>query len=222
VILFFRISAVSVWKYSPPQSLAFSTPRPKHPSNESGEFPNDCHRKRQQQQHYNEGDDRMLRDQPHHNEDKPILCEAENPVTKWLRADIDGRSRRRFCRMGSQSDPTTSQRSDDLPLRFERADHAIGEQGAGYRADDRMNSIPDAVDERNLVGDKFHNVKNDCSNEHWSGRKNRQTLRQVINLISVHDAEPFSPAENATPRRAVIEFDMSGSIVLRNCSRERS
>ena len=81
-------------------------------------------------------------------------------IAQRLGAGIDGGARARFGSVRRERYGAGKKRRSPAPLRARATHGSVREQRRGRRADKRMNKIPNRVDIRNLVREKFDEIQN--------------------------------------------------------------
>ena len=100
--------------------------------------------------------------------------------------------------MRAQRQTAAEQQRDHLNAAIEIAERTRGEHRAGRDANERVNDVPSAIDEGNLVREKLDDVKNNCDADDPPARKHLELTRQ---------SQVRETAEQAERRDGRVEID---------------
>ncbi len=92
---------------------------------------------------------------------KKVFADAERPIGKRFGNGVGGGARAGFGAVRGEGDSTGEERGDPAPLGTETRRDSEGENGCGGRANESVEKIPDRVEVRNFVGEKFKDVESD-------------------------------------------------------------
>ncbi len=126
---------------------------------------------------------------PREPDGKKIFADTERPIGKRFGHRVGGCARACFRAVRSERDPAGKKRGGPSPFRAETRGDTERENGSRGRADERVQKIPDCVEIRNLVGEKFEDVKSD-------GETENDGVRKYLKLFGkMNDVESFEKAE---------------------------
>ena len=134
---------------------------------------------RNQQNHDNNRSPRMHGSHPGQPNRQSILAKTKKPITERLRTRIHRRPSTGLRPMRSKRHPTSKQRRAPAPFRRRRPSSPIGEQRSRGRTNRGMNHVPNAIDIRNFIGEKFNQVQRDGNPENPRMRQHLQLPRQM-------------------------------------------
>src|SRR5215470_3702813 len=103
---------------------------------------------------------------------KKVFADAERPVRKRFGDGVDSRARAGFCAVRSESDSSCQKRGGPAPFTGDARGNAKSENGRGGRANEGVKEIPDCVEVRNFVGEKFEDVEANSETENDGVREN--------------------------------------------------
>ena len=92
-------------------------------------------------------------------EHRGVFAETKTNVRKRFRRCVAGETRSCFCRMSDQARPASEQCDNHSERRAWMPEHLNGKQRAANRTNDRVDGVPSGVDPRNLVREKFEEIK---------------------------------------------------------------
>jgi hypothetical protein len=108
-----------------------------------------------------------------------ILTKTKKPIAERLRTRIHRRSSTGLRPMRSKRHAASQQRRTPAPFRRRRPCSPIGEQRSRGRTNRGMNHVPNAIDIRNFIGEKFNQVQRDGNAENPGMRQHLQLPRQM-------------------------------------------
>src|ERR1700723_4011475 len=103
--------------------------------------------------------------------------------------------------MRSQRDSTGEQRRAPAPFWRRRSSRAVSEQRRGRRANHRVNRVPNRIDERNFVREKFDDVERDRNPENPRMRQYLQLFRQANHAEALQQPKRRNRSVEVQPRR---------------------
>jgi hypothetical protein len=118
-----------------------------------------------------------------------VLAKTKKPIAERLRTRIHRRSSTRLRPMRSKRHAASQQRSTPAPFRRRRSSRTIGQERSRRRTNRRMNHIPNAIDIRNFVREKFDQVQRNGNTENPRMRQHLQLPRQMNHAKSLKQAE---------------------------------
>ncbi len=121
---------------------------------------------------------------------KQVFADAERPIGKGFGDGVGGGARAGFGTVRSKRDSASEERGDPAPFRAETRGDSERENGCGGRANESVEKIPDRVEVRNFVGEKFKDVESDGEAENDGVREDVEFFGEVDNM------EPFEKAES--------------------------
>ena len=121
---------------------------------------------------------------------KKVFADAERPIGKRFGNGVGGGARAGFGAVRGERDSAGAERGDPAPFCAETRGDAEGENSSGGRADERVEKIPDGVEVRDFVGEKFKDVESDGEAENDGMREDVEFFGEVDNM------EPFEKAES--------------------------
>src|SRR5882724_1711485 len=92
---------------------------------------------------------------------KKVFADAERPIGKRFGDGVGGGARAGFGAVRSEGDSAGAERGDPAPFRAEARGDSERENSCGGRANESVEKIPDGVEVRNFVGEKFEDVESD-------------------------------------------------------------
>jgi hypothetical protein len=167
---------------------------------------------------------------------KQVFAKAERPIGKRFGNCVGSGACGGFGPMGGERDPASEECGDPAPFCGEACGDAETQNGGGGGPDESMEKIPDGVEVRNFVGEKFEDVECDGEAEDNGMRENVKFFGEM------NDVEAFEKAESGDGsveieaggetgaegegdglerihRRDDIQFNCGGVCVQRDCAR---
>ena len=96
---------------------------------------------------------------------KKVFADAERPIGKRFGNSVGGGACAGFRAVRGKRDSACEERGCPAPFVADARGDTKGENGSGGRADEGVKEIPDGVEIRNFVGEKFENIKTDGETE---------------------------------------------------------
>jgi len=121
---------------------------------------------------------------------KKVFADAERPIGKRFGNGVGGSARACFGAVRGEGDSAGAERGDPAPFRAETCRDYERENGSGGRANESVEKVPDRVEVRNFVGEKFENVESDGKAE------NDGMLEDVEFFGEMDDIEAFEKTES--------------------------
>ena len=120
---------------------------------------------------------------------KKVFAEAERPIRKRLGNRVCRSACAGFGAVRSKRDASGKKRGKPAPLAGKVGGNAERENGCGGRTDEGVKKIPDSVEERHFVCEKFENVKTDGEAENDGMREDVQFFRQMDDVKALEQAK---------------------------------
>lgn len=120
---------------------------------------------------------------------KKVFADAERPIGKRFGNGVDGGARAGFGAMRGEGDAAGEERGGPTPFCAEARGDAERENGSGGRANESVEKIPNGVEVRNFVGEKFENVKSDCEAENDGMGENVEFVGEMDDMEAFEEAE---------------------------------
>jgi hypothetical protein len=108
-----------------------------------------------------------------------ILAKTKKPITERLRTRIHRGPGTSLRPMRRKRHATSQQRRAPTPFRRRSSSRPIGQKRRGRRTNRGMNHVPNAIDIRNLIGEKFNQVQRDGNPKNPGMRQHLQLPRQM-------------------------------------------
>lgn len=96
---------------------------------------------------------------------REVFTDAERDIGKWFRRRVGSESRRRFGGMTNETGATGEQRDDDSERRTWVPEYLNPKERAADWPNHSVNGVPDRIDPRNFVGEKFEEIENACDSD---------------------------------------------------------
>ena len=120
---------------------------------------------------------------------KKVFADAERPIGKRFGDGVSGGARAGFGAVGSEGDSAGEERGGPAPFGAETGGDTESENGCSRRANESVEKIPDRVEVRNFVGEKFEDVESD-------GKAENDGMREDVEFFGeVNDVEAFEKTE---------------------------
>lgn len=134
----------------------------------------------EKQDGYNRGRDyRVLRRQPCKRNRQRVFTETQSDVGERLGRRRHGGANRHLSAMGGKRDGAAEKSGKKLRRGRKILRRAVGEQRSDGDADECVQRIPEEVEERNFVGEKFCGEQRSSYNDYWPGVEGVQRRREL-------------------------------------------
>ena len=135
-------------------------------------------------------EDGMCGREPGEPDGKQVFADAKRPIGKRFGNGVGGGARAGFGAVGSEGDSAGEEGGDPAPFRAEARGDTERENGCGGRANEGVEKIPDCVEVRNFVGEKFEDVESD-------GKAENDRMREDVEFFGeMNDMEAFEKTES--------------------------
>src|SRR6267142_4221298 len=133
--------------------------------------------------------ERMSCRHPHEPHGQDVFSKTQNPIAEWLRAGVHRGSRAGLRTMRGESNSSRKERRAPAPFGGSGASCRVSQECGSGRANERVDGIPDGVEVRYLVREKFNQIKSDGnSKDPWVG-KNLQGRRKLQHAVTLEQAK---------------------------------
>src|SRR5690348_4247326 len=96
-----------------------------------------------------------------------IFPETQSPVTERFWQSVDRRASARFGAMRCKGDASRKQRGTPAPLSGGGTRRTVRKQRGSRRADESVYCIPNGINVRDLVREKFHHIKHNSKDQNY-------------------------------------------------------
>src|SRR6266404_5585210 len=133
--------------------------------------------------------ERMSRRHPREPDRQDIFSKTQNPIAEWLRAGVHRGSRAGFRAVRGEGHSSGEERRAPAPFGGSGAGCRVSQQGGSGRANEGVDGVPDRIEVRYLVREKFNQIKSDGnSKDPWVG-KNLQGQRKLQHAVTLEQAK---------------------------------
>src|SRR5882724_6583784 len=120
---------------------------------------------------------------------KKVFADAERPIGKRFGDGVGGSARAGFGAVRGKGDSAGAECGDPAPFRAETRGDSEGQDSRGGRANESVEKIPDGVEVRNFVGEKFENVESNGKAENDGMREDVEFFGEVNNMEAFEKPE---------------------------------
>ena len=120
---------------------------------------------------------------------KKVFADAERPIGERFRDGVGCGARAGFGAVRGEGDSAGAECGGPAPFRAEARSHSERENGCGGRANESVEKVPDRVEVRNFVGEKFEDVESDGKAENDGMREDVEFFREMDDMEAFEKAE---------------------------------
>jgi len=118
-----------------------------------------------------------------------VFADAQSPIAEGFGNGVDGRAGGGFGAVRSERDASSEKCGGPAPFGWRSSGGAVGEDSRSWWTDERVDGVPDGVEKRNFVGEKFEDVERDGDAENDGMSHHCQCRRQVNHAKALQEAE---------------------------------
>src|SRR5256885_14984444 len=121
---------------------------------------------------------------------KKVFADAKRPIGKRFGDGVGGGARAGFGAVRGEGDSAGEEGGGPTPFRAEARGDSERENGSGRRTNESVEKIPDGVEVRNFVGEKFKDVESD-------GKAENDGVGEDVEFFwEMNDMEAFEKTES--------------------------
>src|SRR6266403_3898860 len=133
--------------------------------------------------------ERMSSRHPREPHGQDVFSKTQNPIAEWLRAGVHRGSRAGLRTMRGESNSSRKERRAPAPFGGSSAGCRVSQECGSGRANERVDGIPDGVEVRYLVREKFNQIKSDSNSKDPRVGKNLQGRRKLQHAVTLEKAK---------------------------------